>query len=176
MSKATLQRSDADQWLDIRDAYQLKHPGPFRPEDVVAWAVENGLCDLPRINPATMLVNRLRRALRSARMRDSSGRLVREMVPARFERVDENGNYVFDVVWDYLHSMSLEHALRSFDQRDRNILKQRHSASRDVQSCLENNPNVKGHDQLFLFDFFVDEAETQAAEEMAESPLPRKPK
>ena len=76
-------------------------------------------------------------------------------------------------MWDHIHEMSLDHALTSFDQRDANINKQKRSASRDLQSCLENNPNVAGHESQFQFDFMTEE---QTVEEIQESGRPTKPR
>lgn len=101
---------------------------------------------------------------------------MRQLLPAKVEAVDANGNRVFEVMWDHIHEMSLKHALESFDQRDANINKQKHAASRDLRSCLENNPNVAGHEPQFLFDFMSEESEAQVVEEIQESGRPANPR
>jgi len=83
---------------------------------------------------------------------------------------------VSEVIWDHIHEMSLDHALNSFDQRDANINKQKRSATRDVQSCLDNNPNVAVHKTLFQFDFITEEVEKQVVESIEESRTPNKPR
>ena len=176
MSKVRVTSTQGEQLIAIKDRFLKEHPGPFHARDVIAYAVTNGLADLPKTNPLRILEGQLKRALRASRIRDAQGRTVREMVAAKMDRVDENGNMVIDVVWDHLHTMSLDHALQSFDQRDENISKQRRSATRDVQSCLENNPNLKGHEQLFLFDFALEDEEAQVVEEIAETPKAPKPR
>ncbi len=99
------------------------------------------------------------------------GRKVREMLPMKIESPDETGGGVSDVVWDHIHKMSLDHALSSFDQRD--INKQKRSASRDLQSCLDNNPNVAKHKSQFQFDFMTEELEEQIVEKIDESEKPK---
>jgi len=91
------------------------------------------------------------------------------MVPAKIERVDSNGNKYFDVVWDYLHGMSLDHALTHFSQRDENIERQRLAATRDVQSALENNPNLVGQDSQFRFAFMLEVPIPVSTETIAET-------
>lgn len=83
-----------------------------------------------------------------------------------------------DVVYDHIHSMTVDHALLAFDQRNGNITKQKRSATRDLQSVLDNNPNVKGHEEKFLFDFLDEAPETSLVEKVTESPTgkARKPR
>jgi hypothetical protein len=64
---------------------------------------------------------------------------------------------VMDVVWDYLHEMSADHALSAFSQRDDMIEKQRLAATREVQSFLDNNPNAEGREDQFRFGFMLEE-------------------
>lgn len=76
--------------------------------------------------------------------------------------------------------MSLDHALTSFSQRDEVITKQKRAASRDLDSCLENNPNVKEHQQLFQFAFMEEEPVAIVEEKISEiaiqsNPLPDNP-
>ena len=170
MSKASSAKKAADHWRSLWRQYQSEHPGPFRPGNVVDWAVENGLADLPKINPRTILVRDLKRAAREVKITDPQERVVREMLPARVPFFDENGQMYLDVVYDHIHSMALDHALLAFDQRDGNITKQKRSATRDLQSVLDNNPNVKGHEEKFLFDFLDDAPVAQSVEKVTESP------
>jgi hypothetical protein len=113
---------------------------------------------------------------RNARIGDPQGRKVREMLPVRVEAVDARGNRMFQVAWDHIHEMSLDHALTAFDQRDINIEKQKRSATRDLQSCLENNPNVTGHESQFQFAFMTEETESQLVELAEDSGPPIRPR
>jgi hypothetical protein len=98
------------------------------------------------------------------------------MLPVKTEAVDANGNRIFEMVWDHIHEMSLDHAIASFDQRDRNTNKQRRAATKDVQSCLENNPNVVGHEENFVFDFMLEETGAQVVEIIEDSGAPSAPR
>ena len=77
---------------------------------------------------------------------------------------------MFDIVWDHIHQMSLDHALLSFDQRDENIQKQKRSATRDLNSSLENNPNLEGQGDQFEFEFMTEELAEQVVEVISETP------
>ncbi|MHC4401184.1 MAG: hypothetical protein ACYTG0_16035 [Planctomycetota bacterium] len=169
MSKRSLARTLTQQWESIWREYQSEHPGAFADDDLLDWALKQDLVDLPRTNPRALLKRQLKRALRAARIRDPQGRKVREMLAVKTEAMDANGNRIFEVVWDHIHEMSLDHALTSFDQRDRNINKQRLVATKDVQSCLDNNPNVVGHESQFVFDFMTEETEAQIVETIEDS-------
>ncbi len=176
MSTKSLAKTSVEYWRFVRKQYQKEHSGAFSDDKLLDWALENGYADLPKPNPRAILKRELKRALRAARIHDLQGRKVREMLPAMIEAVDSAGNRVFEVMWDHIHEMSLDHALTSFDQRDANINKQKRSASRDLQSCLENNPNVAGHESQFEFDFMTEKSEVQVVEEIQESGTPAKPR
>jgi hypothetical protein len=176
MSKASPAKNSAESWQFIWREYQREHPGAFRPIDVVNWAIERGLADLPKINPRSILVRNIKRAAREIKITDPQDRIVREMLPARIPFFDENGQMYLDVVYDHIHSMTVDHALLAFDQRDGNITKQKRSATRDLQSVLDNNPNVKGHEEKFLFDFLEDAPAKPTVEKVAESPTGKAPK
>ena len=167
-------KSGNDLWLGLKDRFVKENPGPFRAEDLIDWAIENGLADEPRIHPRRIMTQKLKRAFRSARIRDKQGFIVREMLPAKIERADENGNLIFDLVWDHIHEMSLDHAFMAFDQRDENISKQKKSATRDLKSCLKNNPNVQGHELQFQFGFMTEEPQEQVVDELKESKISQK--
>ena len=176
MSTKSLAKTGTEYWIFVRKLFQKEHPGAFSDDKLLEWAFANDYVDLPKPNPRAILKRELKRTLRTARIHDLQGRKVREMLPARIEAVDAAGNRVFDVMWDQIHEMTLHHALTSFDQRDANINKQNRSASRDLQSCLKNNPNVAGHESQFQFDFMAEESEVQVVEEIQESERPTKPR
>ncbi len=169
MSRRSTAKTNEEYWKYVRSQFQKEHPGAFSDDALLDWALEHGYVDLPTPNPKTILKRELKRVLRAARIHDLQGRKVREMLPVKHEVVDASGNKVFEVMWDHIHEMSLDHAFTSFDQRDANINKQKEAASRDLQSCLENNPNVAGHEAQFEFDFMMEEVEPQVVEAIEES-------
>ena len=176
MSKRSVAKTEAEYLKYVLIQFKKEHSGAFSDDELLDWALENDYVDLPKPNPRAILKRQLKRMLRGARIHDPQGRKVREMLAAREEPVDAAGNKVFPVMWDHIHEMSLKHALNSFEQRDENINKQKQSASRDLQSCLENNPNVAGHESNFLFDFMTKEPETQVVEAIQETGTPAKPR
>jgi hypothetical protein len=143
-------------------------------EDAARWILSNGLMPAPTIDPVRLLTRKLKQAARRRRFRDPQGRLVRKMVAAKIERVDARGNTMFDVVWDFLHEMSVDHALTSLSQRDAIIEQQRRSATRDVQSFLDNNPSAHGYRSQFVFGFMLEEAAPVIEEEVEETPVVRR--
>jgi hypothetical protein len=162
----------------VRDLYKKKHPGGFTAEQVVDWGVEKGYFQDPKVNPRTILVKKFKSALRTCRIIDKQNRKVRGYLPAKIPtHTDENGNLIFDVVWDHIHEMSAEHAMLSFTQRDENIDKQKRSASRDVHSFVDNNPNAKGMESQFLFGFMIEEPSGPPKTEfLSETPIKGKKK
>ena len=144
-------------------------------EDIAQWILDNKLLPPPHVNPVRLLTRNLKQAARRRRFRDPQGRTVRKVLAAKIERLDVNGNRIFDVVWDYLHEMSLDHALTSFSQRDEIIERQRLAATRDVHSFLDNNPSAVGHEGQFQFGFMLEEPTEVVEEKIKETngrPLP----
>jgi hypothetical protein len=176
MLQKNLANTVPEHWAFVCREYRKGHPGRFSDDGLLDWALKKGYVDLPRPNPRAILRRQLKGVLRSARIRDPQGRKVREFLPVRTDAVDMAGNKVFQVIWDHIHEMSLEHALTAFDQRDANINRQKRSARRDLHSCLENNPNVEGHGSQFLFDFMTEGTEPQVVEEIRESKTRIKPR
>jgi len=160
-----------EQWARLWRRYQSEHPGPFLVEDFVDWALALRLADLPKVDAKKALIRKARQATRAARITDKQGRVVRELLPAKIPiKVDENGQILlFEVQYDHLHTMSLDHALLAFDQRDDNIRKQKRRATSDLQSFLDNNPNAKGREHQFVFEFVHEESETQKVEVIDDS-------
>jgi hypothetical protein len=156
---------------DLMDSYRRERGGAYSMEDLSDWILANRLLPPPRVNPRQILVRKLKQAARRRRFTDLQGRAVRTMVAAKYERLDENGNMILEVVWDYLHEMSVDHALVSFSQRDENICKQRRSATRDVQSFIDNNPNAKGHEAQFQFGFMLEEPRKVVVETVTQTDI-----
>ncbi|MGQ0633955.1 MAG: hypothetical protein ACT4QC_05060 [Planctomycetaceae bacterium] len=157
MSRKSMGKTTDEVYLDLFEQYRKLHPGAVRMEDVGLWIENQRLLPSPRVSAASIHTRKLKQAARRKRMKDGKGRTVREWLAVKVERMTANGQKVFDVIWDQLHEMSLDHALSAFGQRDDVIAKQKRSATRDVESCLDFNPNVKGHEDQFLF-AFMDEA------------------
>ena len=171
-------KTEAEIWKDISQRYQREHPGAFRPADVVEYALQHGLADLPTVDPKAILKKKFKEAMRRLRMKDPQGRTVRTMLAAKVPNglTDEDGNLLFDLKYDHIHRMSVDHALNAFEQRDSNITKQRRSATRDLESFLENNPNAQGQEHQFEFDFMKEQEETQVVKAIAETGTSRKPR
>jgi hypothetical protein len=157
--------------MDAIEAYREAHGRqPFRMEDAAQWILDTGLLPAPKINAARLLTRRLKQIARRNRFRDPQGRKVRTAIAAKIKRLGAKDNMILDVVWDWLHEMSLDHALLAFSQRDSNILKQRRAATREVHSFLENNPNAAGHaDKFKQLSFLVDEPAEVIEEQIEES-------
>jgi len=175
MSRKSLAKTYDEQMMDALGAYRNAHPGAFIMEIAAKWILDTGTLPEPRIDPVRLLTRRLKQAARRKRFRDAQGRTVRELIAAKIERVDQNGNLMLDVVWDHLHEMTVHHALTAWSQRDDIIHKQRRSATREVQSFLENNPNAIGHEPQFRFDFMVEEPAEIVEERIGESATPPPP-
>lgn len=171
-------KTNLEYWQWAWRKYQREHPGPFVAEHFVDWGLTNKVFDLPRVNPVKILIRKAKAAARAARIKDKQGRTVRELLPAKVPlEFDEHGNaLLFEVRYDHIHSMSANHALLAFDQRDENIEKQRNSASRDLASFLDNNPNAKGREHQFTFNFQREEAEKQVVQKIEASSPKNKPR
>lgn len=169
MATKRLSKSKTEVLNGLIAEFSREHGGHFRMEDVTAWIVRNERIPLPRVDPGRLLTISLKQAARRRRIRDAQGRTVRELIAAKIDRVDPNGNHILDVVWDFLHSTSRELAYRAFSQRDESIEKQRLAATREVHSFLENNPNAVGNEEQFQFAFMLEDATSQTHAIIAES-------
>lgn len=178
MSHTNTAKTEAEIWSDISQQFQKEHPGAFRPNDVVEYALRHGLADLPTVDPKAILRKRFKEAMRRLRMDDPQERRVRTMLAAKVPNglTDEHGNLLFDLKYDHIHRMSMDHALNAFEQRDGSITKQRRSATRDLESFLDNNPNAYGHEHQFEFDFMKEQEEEQVVETIPETGSRPKPR
>ncbi len=175
MSVASLRKTNTEIWLYVWSEYRKEHPGPICLEKANTWALEKKLINLPKVDPVKLLLRDARRAARDVRIIDQQDRKVRAMLPAKIPlEVDENGNtLLWEMQYDDIHEMSAHHALLAFEQRDDNIKKQQRSASRDLASFLDNNPNAKGREEQFVFDFMTEKQEPQVVEKIEESRRPK---
>jgi hypothetical protein len=172
MSKKSLAKGHDELLAELIDKYAESHGGGgFRMEDVTEWILAEGLLPLPKIDPRRLLTRKLKQAARKRKLTDAQGRTVRQMIAAKIERISAEGkNLILDVVWDFLHTMSVDHALIAFTQRDEIIEKHRLSATREVHSFLDNNLNARGHESQFEFKFMLESPSEQVQESLAESP------
>jgi hypothetical protein len=169
MSLGSLAKEEADYIADWRREYKQTHPGPLRAEEFAQWILDNKDWNAPKQRPLSILTKRIRICFRKERMQDKQGRTVRSILPIKTERIDSAGNQIIDVVYDHIHEMDLHHALLAFSQRDQNINRQKRSASRDLQSALDNNPHLRGHADQFEFGFMVEEPAAQLTEQIGET-------
>ena len=171
MLRKNLAKSHDEFVWDLMDSYRDLIGGGYRMEDLSEWILKNEFLPPPIISSKKLLTRTLKQVARRRRFKDPQGRTVRQIIPAKHKRFDENGNMFMDVVWDYLHEMSADHALTHFSQRDENIEKQKLAATRDVLSCLENNPNVQGLENQFKFGFMVEEPMPIVVEKIEETKI-----
>ena len=179
MSQKSLGKSTDEVYLDLVEDYLRLFPGRVKPDAFGRWVEMNGLLPNPKSSAAKIHSAKLKQAFRRKRKLDPQNRKVREWLPAKIEDWS-SGQLTMDVVWDKLDEMSLDHALTAFSQRDAGITKQKRAATRDLESCLENNPNLKGYQQLFQFSFMEEEPVAIVEEKISESaiqpnPLPDDP-
>ena len=93
-------------------------------------------------------------------------------------QVDGDGNLVFEVVWDFLFSMSREHAETSFAQRRQRLVDGARRLKADVDSFNVNNPNAADDKMQMQFDFTdeVEMATGPSVDEVRPTSPPRKPR
>jgi|GEM_PF-2567520 len=172
MSVKNTARKIDDVYMDHFHEFRDRCGRAVRMEEVAKWIHDNQLIPDPHVDPVKLHVRKLKQAARKKRIRDLKGRVVREVVAVKIEKMTAGGQKILDVMWDYLHEMSLDNSLTHFDQRDQNITKQRLAATRDMESCLDFNPNVAGCRGQFVFGFIMEEAARPAvAETIEESPI-----
>jgi hypothetical protein len=165
-------KSYNDQLMAFVEAYQKLHPGAVGLLSVAKWAHDRGLWKPRTVHPATLLAKDLKKAARESRVTDPQQRKLRAWLPAKIERMDINGNQIFDVVWDHIFEMSAHHALLFLSQQYENIEKQCCSHNRVRSSVVDNNPNCREL-QLGLFDYdfryATGESQPQVVERIRES-------
>lgn len=144
MSKALARKSYSESLVVLIEDYRKTHGDqPFNMDDLAEWAFETGGHDIIRLNAKRELKRNLTKAARKKKIRDKQGRHVREYHAAKFPKVDENGNMIFDAVWDHIHSMSFDHAALSFiDGRRGQLAGGCKSLHADIQSFNDNNPSA----------------------------------
>jgi hypothetical protein len=170
MSGTSTAKAIDEQYLDAFKEFRRLAGAGVRIRDVAAWIDKNEKVPKPKINTIEIHARKLKQAIRKKRIRDLCGRQIQPVVAIKIEKLTAGGQKIFDVVYDYLHEMSLDHALCHFGQKEDNIAKQRRASTRNLQSCLDFNPNVKGHEDKFRFLFILDDSGPAVEESIEESP------
>ena len=158
MLTASTKKSYSEQLVELIEKYREKHNDkPFMMDDLAEWAFQTGGHAIVRLNAKRELKRNLTKAARKKQVRDAQGRTVRKFHAANFPRVDENGNMIFDAVWDHIHNMSFDHAALSFiDGRRGQLSGGCKSLNNDIQSFNDNNPNAANDKIQISFDFTYD--------------------
>lgn len=170
MSSKNMEQSTDDEYLKLFARYRKEHPGPTRMEDVGKWIEKERLLPTPKVDVVAIHTKKLKQAARRVRIKDLKGRKIRPWLAAKIEKWTASGQKIFDYTWDHIHEMSVDHALSAFEQRDEGIKKQKRSATRDLQSFLDYNPNAAGCERQFIFDFIDEEVVEAPVETIAETP------
>lgn len=172
MSATNMAKTKDEVYLELWDRFREETWGPWSAETFGRWIHANQLMPDPTVDVVKLHARKAKQALRRKRIHDLKGRKIRAWLAVKIEKMTSNGQMVMEVIWDHIHEMSLDHALSTFEQRDEVITKQRRSATRDLQSCLDFNPNVQGHDKQFVFGFLDEEPGEAVTESISESPGP----
>lgn len=179
MSRKSRSSSSTEEHLDrlcdeFRDEFGHL---PMRMDDVAMWAIRTKKWQPEDRKIMKELSRKLSRAARNRQHRDPNGRIVRTMHAAKYPKTDQNGNLVFETMWDHILDMSAEHARVSFTQRWHQIAGKCRQLSRDVASFQEFNPNGSAVQLTLPLDFSgeIEDRDEQRVEEITPSdPAPRK--
>ncbi len=153
--------------LRLIDEYSNAHSDDrFRMRDVATWAFHHKKWRPQPSHTIKDLARRLARAAEKKRHTDPQGRRVRSLHAANYPRMEKNGQLIFETIWDYMQTMSAEHARVSFTQRWHQLAGGCRSLKIDVDSFNENSPRAIGQEiQLsFNFDFELDAPTAQVVE------------
>ncbi|WOJ91755.1 hypothetical protein RZS28_18680 (plasmid) [Methylocapsa polymorpha] len=129
---------------------------PASAREVVEWAVEEGLLDLPEIDPLDILASQMSRALREEYATDEEGRRYRKNHAVR---VTKNG--IQTTFWGIMGFANRSHMERAFTQRREQVIGDCLQLQIDVEAYNAMNP-IEKPIQLVL-DFADDVAERRAA-------------
>jgi hypothetical protein len=129
---------------------------PTSAREVVEWAVDEGLLELPEIDPLDILAGQMSRALREEYATDKDGRRYRRNHAVR---VTKNG--VQTTFWGIMGFAHRSHMERAFNQRREQVIGDCLQLQIDVEAYNAMNESEKPY-QLVL-DFTDDVAERRAA-------------
>jgi hypothetical protein len=136
-----------EQLQRIWHLYEQKHGSvPSTAREAVQWGVQNGLIEIPEVDPFAKLAEDMATALREEYATDSSGRRYRVNHAVR---VTQKGvQYTF---WAMMHDAPREHMQKAFIQRREQI----------VGDCVQLATDVEAYNDMkadqppipMLFDF-----------------------
>jgi hypothetical protein len=173
MSRKNHSESETDFMNRMIDEYTRTHgdEGLFKMRSVASWMVRRKDWTIPQSQVIKDLAHRLSKAAKKKHHTDPQGRKVRTLHAAKYPRVDKHGQPFFETMWDYMQTMSAEHALVSFTQRHGQLEGGCRSLKTDVDSFNENSPRAVGNEiQLsFNFEFMLDSVPDQVVETIAPS-------
>lgn len=133
---------------------------PSGSREASVWAVEQGLIDLPEVDPYDVLADEMSRALREEYATDRQGRRYRVNHAVRVSR-----RGVQHTMWAMLETAPREHMQQAFTQRREQVVGDLVQLATDVDVY-----NVRNRDaepiQLWL-DFTDDVAERRASDQAA---------
>ena len=132
------------------------NPWPASSKEVAAWAIANGLWELPEEAVVRKCAEDISRAMREEYFTDVKGRRVRRKHPVTLVR---NGKQM--TLWDDMKTAPRSHMQLAFQQRRQQIVGDCRQLSIDVQSY--NDLNASEPAIQLVFDFTRDLAELELA-------------
>ena len=133
MSTTNTDKTVDEQYLALFAEYRELVGKGVRVKEFARWIADNKKLPEPVVDIAVLHARRAKNAIRRKRVRDLCGRQIQPVVAIQIEKMTRGGQKVMDVIYDYLHGMSLDHALTHFEQKDKNIGKQRKASTRNLQ-------------------------------------------
>ncbi len=155
MLQVNLAKTYAESLNDLIFEYRVENNNqPFSMQDVAVWAVNNRKWAPQPRSLTRELARHLSKAAKIQHHTDPQGRKkVRTYHAAKFEKINKKRQRIFRVIWDYIYSMSLDHAHVSFNQRRAQLSGGCKSLDTDINSFNDNNPNALGNEIQMSFDF-----------------------
>ena len=135
-------------------------PWPTSAKCIAEWAISSGLWELPAAAIRRRCADDIASAMREEYTTDRKGRRVRLLHPAPI-RVDGQT----EMFWDDIRTASRDHMLGSFQHRRKGIVGDCKQMKVDVDSYNDANPEAEPIQ--IIFDFTMDLAEIEAAEDEA---------
>jgi hypothetical protein len=149
------------QMQKIVDDYRLSgEPWPASAKTIAEWAILHGRWQLPAAAIRKRCAEDVAAAMREEYITDAKGRRVRLLHPATTKG---SGGHL--VLWDDIRTAPRSHMEVSFQQRRQGIVGDCRQFKMDVDSYNDAHP-VEKPIQI-VFDFTMDLAELEAAEEAA---------
>ncbi len=129
---------------------------PASAREAAAWAVQNGLIQLPEVDPYDVLADDMARALREEYATDRKGRRYRVNHAVRVTR-----RGVQYTMWAMLQSAPREHMQKAFIQRREQVVGDLVQLATDVE--VYNEMNKEAEPIQLVLDFTADVEERRAA-------------